>query len=1128
MRDTEILHEEGWREKSMINEEVAATGVDVGESVEANKEAAEENKEISGTEWEDDINYEGEEYKEREREERSPKEEPTGVEVSMEDGELDKVQEEEEDRGAELNEKIEIKMQEREEERVKEEGDVDKLRDELDEENKSQGSVTEDRDESDVIEEGGEDGERERCLFESEKEEIIIYEGMRDIEVLHEEGWREKSMINEEVAATGVDVGDSVETNKKVTEENKDISGTEWEDDINHEGEEYREREERSSKEEPAGAEISMKDEKSDQVREEKENRGAEMNEVVEVEVQEKLLLMEPEIKDETIMAGEGEEEMRKTQVAGQDKFQREEQSAEVEKNATQRYEKSNDEVTLPEGVFTLDMRQFAREKERVEEEGDVDKLRDELDEEDKNQGYLSDDRDESDVIVEGVEDGERERCLFEIEKEENNVYEGMRDTEILHEERWREESKINEEVAASGVDVGESVVVEEGDVDKLRDELDEENKNQGSVTEDRDESGVIKASREDGEREIPLFELEKEENNVYEGMRDTEILHEERWREESKIIEEVAVSWIDVGESETCEVNVQNLREGKNLEISVTELRDDRKHRENVYELKEHEIFDISTEVQPYENINIFHEALDMSKENETKSDLQQTVEPQINEDNIFGRNSHIIDLLKVAEEQETKKEERDNECPEKQSTILIVGETKDEGHVSDENVDIKTMEEGDGMDFNVAPATKSELIEGFSANIVTEGITLRDGWAIEKTEETINNDRSESGDTPYAVDRGAIRGAESGRDINESTMSTTEGQRPKIQLKIEKGVKLEEDEIFTKAKDIQSQFSDAKLHKTSEHRKLLAESTGQSRTIIVNEETDGNEGRKHITKDGVGKKRIRKRTHENEEEEFNLQLDSPSLDFTAQKSRIALKNRHIRAPKDPRILLQIPSLSPTSAPPTLDEEAATKPAGIKVGGVEMMRFKLPGIGAGFPVLKKTERRVEERGEEGTGQMTIKAPTPNLGPEDREPAGTKKWAAGSVGVKLPGFGPGMPALRKTDKGVKLIEKTTDDATVSPGKCDTSSGGGAERNGEESKEKGIKSVGPSTIKLPSFGAGFPMLRKTERGSKMRGEEGKTSEAERNETENNQPEKPGSDSPMLVSELKKKFMKTERK
>nr|XP_023652282.1 myosin-3-like isoform X2 [Paramormyrops kingsleyae] len=863
---------------------------------------------------------------------------------------------------------------------------------------------------------------------------------------------------------------------------------------------------------------VSMENKESDKVRQEEEKREAEQNEKAEMGVQERLQVMEIEIKYETIEAGEGQDESRKTQMAGQDEVQRE----------TQRNEKSKDEEILPESVLTLNMGQYERTEQQVEEEGDVNKLREELDKEDKSKGSMTEDRDESVVIEESGEDGERERCLFEIEKEENNVYEGMRDTEILHEERWREESKINEEVAASGVDVGESVVVEEGDVDKLRDELDEENKNQGSVTEDRDESGVIKASREDGEREIPLFELEKEENNVYEGMRDTEILHEERWREESKIIEEVAVSWIDVGESETCEVNVQNLREGKNLEISVTELRDDRKHRENVYELKEHEIFDISTEVQPYENINIFHEALDMSKENETKSDLQQTVEPQINEDNIFGRNSHIIDLLKVAEEQETKKEERDNECPEKQSTILIVGETKDEGHVSDENVDIKTMEEGDGMDFNVAPATKSELIEGFSANIVTEGITLRDGWAIEKTEETINNDRSESGDTPYAVDRGAIRGAESGRDINESTMSTTEGQRPKIQLKIEKGVKLEEDEIFTKAKDIQSQFSDAKLHKTSEHRKLLAESTGQSRTIIVNEETDGNEGRKHITKDGVGKKRIRKRTHENEEEEFNLQLDSPSLDFTAQKSRIALKNRHIRAPKDPRILLQIPSLSPTSAPPTLDEEAATKPAGIKVGGVEMMRFKLPGIGAGFPVLKKTERRVEERGEEGTGQMTIKAPTPNLGPEDREPAGTKKWAAGSVGVKLPGFGPGMPALRKTDKGVKLIEKTTDDATVSPGKCDTSSGGGAERNGEESKEKGIKSVGPSTIKLPSFGAGFPMLRKTERGSKMRGEEGKTSEAERNETENNQPEKPGSDSPMLVSELKKKFMKTERK
>ncbi|XP_048871768.1 trichohyalin isoform X11 [Brienomyrus brachyistius] len=1013
MRDIEILHEERWREESKINEEVAASWVDVGESVAANEKLAKENKVTSGTEWKDEGEVDKE--KEREREERSHKEEPTGVEASMEDGELDKVEEEEENRGAELNERVETEVQEREKEKVEEEGDVDKLRDELDEEDKSQGSVTEERDKSDVIEGGGEYGERERCLSESEKEKNDASVGMRDIEILLEERWREESKINEEVAASWVDVGESMEAKKIVAEITKEISRTEWMDDINYEGEEYKERrrEERSSIEESAGAEVSMKDGKSDQLREEKDNRGAKKNEVVEVEVQEKLLLKEPEIKHETIMAG-GEEEMRKTQVAGQDEVQREEESAEMEKNATQRYEKSNDQVTLPEGVFTLNMGQFETEKDSIEEEGDMNKLRDELDEE-KNQGSVTENIEESGVIEDGGEDGERERCLS------------------LHEERWREESKINEEVAAS---------------------------------------------------------------------------------------------WVDVGESKACEVNVQNIREEKNLEISVTELRDDRKHRENVYKVKEQEILHISTEEQPYENINIFHEALDMSKTNETKTDLQQTEEPRTHE-NIFGRNSQVIDLFKVAEQKETKKEERDNECLEKQRTILKVGETKDEGHLSDENVDIKTMEEGDGMDLNVAPACKSELIEGFSANVETVGITLRDGWAIEETEETRNNDGNQNGDTLYAVDRGLIRGAERRRNINECTRSTTEGQRPKIQLKIEKGVKLEEDENFTNVKEIQSQFGDAKLHKTSEHGKLFAEITGQCRTRIVNKETDGNEGRKQITKDGVGKKRIQKRTHENEEV-FNLQLDSPSLDFTAQKFRIALKNRHTRAPKDPRILLHISSLSPTSAPPKLDEETATKPVGIKVGGAGMMGFKLPGIGAGFPVLKKTEGRVEEKGEEGSGQMIMKAPTPNLGPDDREPAATKKWAAGSVGVMLPGLGPGMPALRKTDKGVKLIEKTTDDATVSHGKRDTSSGGGAERNREESKEKGVKGVGPSTIKLPSFGAGFPVLRKTGMGNKLRGEEGKTSEAEQNETENNQPEKPGSDSPMLVSELKKRFMKTERK
>lgn len=70
-----------------------------------------------------------------------------------------------------------------------------------------------------------------------------------------------------------------------------------------------------------------------------------------------------------------------------------------------------------------------------------------------------------------------------------------------------------------------------------------------------------------------------------------------------------------------------------------------------------------------------------------------------------------------------------------------------------------------------------------------------------------------------------------------------------------------------------------------------------------------------------------------------FSLQVDSSTLDFTAQRSRIAVKNPRVRPPTDPRSLLQMPSVEPTP-PAHLPVKA---PAGVPLGGLGI-GIKLPG----------------------------------------------------------------------------------------------------------------------------------------------------------------------------------------
>ncbi|XP_023197068.1 titin homolog isoform X2 [Xiphophorus maculatus] len=85
---------------------------------------------------------------------------------------------------------------------------------------------------------------------------------------------------------------------------------------------------------------------------------------------------------------------------------------------------------------------------------------------------------------------------------------------------------------------------------------------------------------------------------------------------------------------------------------------------------------------------------------------------------------------------------------------------------------------------------------------------------------------------------------------------------------------------------------------------------------------------------------------------EEDWSEVDAAMLDFAVQKSRIAVKNPRARPPTDPRSLIHKLSVDPTPSLPV----PGKVPVGVPLGGLGI-GIKLPGIGAGFPVLKKTQR---------------------------------------------------------------------------------------------------------------------------------------------------------------------------
>lgn len=137
-----------------------------------------------------------------------------------------------------------------------------------------------------------------------------------------------------------------------------------------------------------------------------------------------------------------------------------------------------------------------------------------------------------------------------------------------------------------------------------------------------------------------------------------------------------------------------------------------------------------------------------------------------------------------------------------------------------------------------------------------------------------------------------------------------------------------------------------------------------------------------------------------------FEVEVDASALDFTAQRSRIAVKNPCVRPPKDPRSLLHMPSVDPTPSP----RLPVRVPKGVPLGGVGI-GIKLPGLGAGFPVLRKTHVVTEEKSPETPLQEPETKPEEKRDiPKHDEAQHRPKW----MPPRHPGFGNPLMSELKT------------------------------------------------------------------------------------------------------------------
>nr|XP_015818759.2 uncharacterized protein si:ch211-136m16.8 [Nothobranchius furzeri]XP_054605679.1 uncharacterized protein si:ch211-136m16.8 [Nothobranchius furzeri] len=139
----------------------------------------------------------------------------------------------------------------------------------------------------------------------------------------------------------------------------------------------------------------------------------------------------------------------------------------------------------------------------------------------------------------------------------------------------------------------------------------------------------------------------------------------------------------------------------------------------------------------------------------------------------------------------------------------------------------------------------------------------------------------------------------------------------------------------------------------------------------------------------------------------EDQSQLDAPVLDITVQKSRIAVKNPKARPPKNPRSLIHKPSAEPAPSTHVLVKD----PPSVPLGGLGI-GIKLPGFGAGLPVLKKTQTSVEVENSQDT-----QIQEPETQTEEKSEGVKPKWKPpGHPGFGIPLMSELKTKLKKTPK----------------------------------------------------------------------------------------------------------------
>ncbi|CAL8259346.1 unnamed protein product [Arctogadus glacialis] len=128
-------------------------------------------------------------------------------------------------------------------------------------------------------------------------------------------------------------------------------------------------------------------------------------------------------------------------------------------------------------------------------------------------------------------------------------------------------------------------------------------------------------------------------------------------------------------------------------------------------------------------------------------------------------------------------------------------------------------------------------------------------------------------------------------------------------------------------------------------------------------------------------------------------FELDVNVLDLTVQKYRILVKNPSTRRPTDPRALLQMPSLEAAPSHRSNTQQALPL-AGRPMGGIGV-GIKLPGFGGGFPALKKTQRVVKGGDEVVPEQQSEPQQGQTISPKPTVAERKPRWTP----PKQPGFG---------------------------------------------------------------------------------------------------------------------------